>query len=105
MLPLASGARLGTVTSKLWSADAPCGSVAVAVTVAVPALAAVIVTVLPDHVTLATVDADDEAEYVSASPSGSLKYCERSTVASSPACTVCAGMFPRASGTRLGTVT
>ena len=105
MLPLATGVRLGTVTARFCVAEAPCGSFAVTVTVAVPALTAVTVSVPEETDTLATPDADDDAENVRASSSGSVKYGEMSTVAVLSACTVCAGMLPLASGARLGTVT
>ena len=55
--------------------------------------------------TLATPDADVDAENVSACPSGSVKYCPRLTVAVLPACTVCAGMLPLGCGARFGTMT
>ena len=61
MLPLASGARLGTVTRKLCVADALPGSVAVTVTVTMPALTAATVTVPPEADTVATPGSDDQA--------------------------------------------
>ena len=77
------------------------------VTVASPPLTAVIVSQSEETGdTLATPDADDDAENVSGSPSGSVKYCPRfTTVNSLPAVIVCAGMLPLAIGARFGTVT
>ena len=62
MLPLGCGARLGTVTRKLCVAVSPPGSRAVTVTVAVPALTPVTVSVPEETDTLATLDADVDAE-------------------------------------------
>ena len=61
MVPVGSGARLGTVTSKLCSAEAPPGSVAVTVTVAMPALTAVTAIRAPETATVATSWSDEEA--------------------------------------------
>ena len=74
------------------------------VIVAVPGAAAVTVNVVPATATVATAVADDDAEYVSASRSGSVKYDDRPTVLVFPASTVAAGMLPRGSGDRFGTV-
>ena len=57
----ATGARFGTVTSKLDSADRPSGSVAVTVSVALPCDTASTLTVLPDTETRATPVSDDLA--------------------------------------------
>ena len=71
--PSATGGRLGTVTPNSCMAARPSVSVAVTVTVASPLATAVIVTVLSDTVTLATLVSDVAASWASASPSGSLK--------------------------------
>ena len=73
MLPLATGARLGTMTLKLCVAEAPCGSVAIAVTAAAPLDTARIVSMAPCTVAVATAGSLDDALYVRASPSGSVK--------------------------------
>ena len=106
MLPLVCGPRLGTVTSNLCVAVSPPGSRAVTVTVAVPPLTPVTVSVPEETDTLATPEGDDDAENVSGSPSGSVKYCPRfATVAVLPARTVSGRMLPLVCGPRLGTVT
>ena len=71
-----AGARLGvsTVTAMRCVALRPPGSVAVTVTVAVPSATPVSVSVLPDTPTDTMPAFDVAAAYLSASPSGSLKY-------------------------------
>ena len=61
IVPTAIGARLGTVTTKLCSAESPSVSVAVTVTVTVPFATALAVTMPPDTETLATAGRDDVA--------------------------------------------
>ena len=71
--PTASGAWLGTVTSKVCVAVNSSGSRAVTVTIALPPATPLTATTLPDTDT-ATRDAfDDVAPYCSVSPSGSVK--------------------------------
>ena len=79
IMPTAPGARFGTVTPKLCSADSPPGSTAVTVTVALPTARPVTVTMLCATVTATRVVSDADAEYSSASPSGSAKYPATST--------------------------
>ena len=57
----ASGVRFGTVTSKVCCAEAPSGSRAVTVMVAVPWATASTVTTLPDTDTVATPVRDERA--------------------------------------------
>ncbi len=64
MVPTASGARLGTVATKVCVAESPSGSEAVTVTVVVPLATAVTVTAplnLPDRDAVATPGLDDVA--------------------------------------------
>ena len=61
-MSVGSGARLGTVTSKVCSALAASGSVAVTVIVAVPAAMAVTVSALPDTATVARAVSEEAAE-------------------------------------------
>ena len=74
-----------TATLNDWVAPRPLGSVALTVTVAVPAATDVTVTVLPDTVVAATAGADEVARQVSGSPSGSRNPAatSRETAASS----------------------
>ena len=70
------GARLGggsVVTRKVWVAVNPAGSAAVTVTSAMPALTAVMVTVLPATATVTTRASLETASKLSGSPSGSAK--------------------------------
>ncbi len=107
--PTRLGRRFGsdTVTRTCWVALRPPGSRAVTVIVALPARAPVIVTVEPDTDARATLELEEVAEYVSASPSGSLKYCDTLTLVLLPTWTVCAGTDPTERGARFdrGTVT
>ena len=75
IVPLACGGRLPCSTSTRTSCvtDAPPGSLAVTVTVAVPALTAEIVATLPATEAVATAASEVVAAYISASSSGSLK--------------------------------
>ena len=82
--PTRLGARFGTFTAKDCSAHSPCGSRAVAVTVALPTATAATVTVPPATATHAVISLEDTAPYTSASPSGSLKWGAISTVTVSP---------------------
>ena len=66
-------------------ADRPGGSLAVTVTVAEPTATPTTVTWLPDADAVATPGLSDDAVYVSASPSGSRKYPDTSSVTILPA--------------------
>ena len=98
--PTASGARFAasTVTSALCVAVRPSGSVAVTVTVAVPAATAATVRLLPDRATDTTASSDDVAVYVRVPPSGSRKNGVTSTVTDCPAVMTWAGIEPTATG-------
>ena len=106
--PTAAGGRLGgapTVTANVCAADVfePARSVAVTVTVAVPTETGVTVTALPDTETVATDGDDDDAPYVSTSPSGSRNAPDTSTAAADPpASSVTGANTPTASGGRFG---
>ena len=75
-----SGGPFATVTSNVALADRFEPSVAVAVIVALPAAAGLTVSLLRHTLAAATEAFDEEAEYRSTSPSGSLKAFFRSTV-------------------------
>jgi len=90
-----------TVTENDCSAERPPGSVAVTRIVAVPAATPATATVRPETLTVATLVLDELAVYVSASPSGSLKYDEAFRFSLAPAVTVMAGIVPTACGDRL----
>ena len=72
---------------------------------AFPFASPVTVATLPDTVTLAVAGRDDVAEYLSASPSGSVKCPPTSTAAVLPASTSRSGIVPTGFGARFGTVT
>ena len=81
------------------------GSVAVTVTVALPAATPVTVTSAPETLTVATVSSEEAAVYVSSSPSGSLKLPDTSTVTESPGATPWSAIVSTASGLWLTTAT
>ena len=78
---VAVGARLSTVTAKLWRADRPPGSMTVTVRVASPVTPARTVSVVPLADAVATRLLLDAISTCSASPSGSLKWRTRSSAA------------------------
>ena len=94
-----------TDTASICVALRPPPSVAIAVTSASPAPTAITVTTVPDTATEATPAFDDTAVYVSASPSGSLKAPDTSTVRDSPTIRSRPGSVPVGAGARLGTFT
>ena len=98
----AAGARFGTVTANVCDAVRPPGSRAVTVTAAVPPDTPVTVTAEPATAAVATPGAEETAEYASASPSGSPKCSEASTVCASPASTVTVPIAGPAAGARFG---
>ena len=103
--PTATGARLGTSTTKLCWAVRPPGSLAVTVTVVLPGDTPVTRALLPEIDIVATLAFADSAVWVSASPSGSLKYRDTSIRTVSPAKSSWSGIAPTATGARLGTLT
>ena len=105
--PEGAGARLGvsTATPTRCVALRPPGSVAVTVTVAVPSATPLSVSALPDTLADTTAAFDVVAAYPSASPSGSLKYEARSSVAVRPTSMLRAGIEPEGAGARLGVCT
>ena len=103
--PAETGARFGTVTSKLWPASPPAGSRAVTVTVAAPRAADSTSTALPVTHARTTAVSDDTASKVSGSPSGSLNAPDTSTVALSPTYNCRPASSPAETGARFGTVT
>ena len=82
---VATGARLGTVTVKLWEAARPSRSVAVTVTTASPweRAARFSVPSLAETASATMSPLDTAAAQVSGSPSGSEKWSVRSTVSAS----------------------
>ena len=106
-LPTGSGDRFATVTSNACSARNPPASAAVTVTVVVPPDTGVTDTAAPDAATAdATVISDDDAPYVSGSPSGSRNARDTST-RNTPSDTRAdrSGIAPAITGGRFGTVT
>ena len=99
------GGLLGTITEKVCSADRPWGSLAVTVTVALPRATPITLALLPSPEALATPELEVSTVYCRVSPSGSLKYPERSTVSVSLDCNTRSGMDPSPTGERLGTTT
>ena len=81
IVPSGTGSWLAgtTVTSNVWVAESPPGSVAVTVTVALPAATPATVTSAPETLTVANASSEEAALYVSSSPSGSLKLPDTST--------------------------
>ena len=94
------------MTGTLSDADNPSGSVAVTVSVVDPTPTAAPDTTLPVTETVATDVLELAAEYVSASPSGSRKNGDTSTLMVSPTTAVCGGATGRtAVGGRFGSTT
>ena len=85
-------------TARSCVADRPPGSVAVTVTVALPAATPTTTTVASDAVTVTTAMSELAAVYVSASPSGSLKFSATCTVTSPPWSKVSSPSEPTATG-------
>ena len=90
-----------TVTVNDCVAEAPSGSVAVAVTSAVPGARPVTVSAAPSTSTAATAGSEDSAAKSRASPSGSVKRPDRSTSAEPPVPRVRAPTAADASGAAL----
>ena len=101
--PTAAGARLplDTVTANVCDALRPAGSLAVTRTVAAPTPTAVSVTRAPAASTVATSGADDDTEYVNASPSGSANAADTSTARVPGRVSAWSGRAPAAAGGRL----
>ena len=90
-----------TVTVNDCVAEAPSGSVAVAVTSAAPGARPVTVSVSPSTETAATAGFEDSAAKSSSSPSGSVKRADRSTSAEPPALSFSVPIASTASGAAL----
>ena len=96
------GARLAllTVTSKVWLALRPPGSVAVTVMVALPGASPITLRSLPETLAVATLEASEAAPYLRASPSGSENAPEMSTGASVFSTKTWSGIAPDTVGAR-----
>ena len=96
------GARLAllTVTSKVWLALRPPGSVAVTVMVALPGASPITLRSLPETLAVATLEASEAAPYLRASPSGSENAPEMSTVTCAPSSTLWSAIVVDAVGAR-----
>ena len=96
IVPVASGARFGTITENDTVPDSPPGSRPVTVTCAAPGLTAVTATDPDLAATVATLALDEWADSDTISPFSSLKHT--GTLAVSPTWTVCDGMPPQDTG-------
>ena len=105
IVPIASGARFGTVTAKLCPASRPPGSRTVTVTVVVPTPVPVTPSMPSDTATVARVVSDEVAVYSRSSPSGSAKYAAASTTRVSSTWTSPSAIVSATTGARFGTVT
>ena len=100
-----TGGRLGTVTTKLWVAERPPGSVAVTVTTTSPFATAAMVNTAPSTLAARRLESDTATAYPSPCPSGSLKYPDTSRVAESPTINSRSAIVPTVVGGRFGTTT
>ena len=101
MVPSAVGARLSNTVTEIGCVTVKPPSLAVTVTVALPAATGLIVTVDPDILAVALPTAEEVTVYVRGSPSGSLKLSLTSTVfALLPTVNTRAATVPTFSGAR-----
>ena len=100
-----TGARFATVTPTVIETDAPPGSVAVTASVAAPAPTATTARVSADTEADATAPSETSTAKPSVSPSGSLKWSDRSMKTESDGTSSRAGMESATTGGRFGTAT
>ena len=105
IVPTATGVRLGTVTTKPWTASRPPGSRAVTVTPALPLATPVSVRVSPATTANTRPVSAETAEYSSESRSGSAKNGATASAVTLSTSSTRSSIESTAAGARFGTVT